>query len=160
MPRTHSVSGPIVLLALAASMAAVSAARADDAQAAQEFRRAELLETAFGDLKRAAESYRAASRAADDAGARARADLRAGSCLPRLGYLAEAKKLLGPLVEGDGVPEELRRAARAELEAASVAAPSAPVPEPGPAADRRELAEKDRKLEEMRTQLDAALKSV
>src|SRR5262249_46249986 len=134
--------------------------RADDAQAAQEFRRAELLETAFGDLKRAAESYRAASRAATDADVRARADLRAGSCLRRLGNLAEAKKLLDPLVVGAGVPGEIGRAAKAELASASLAAPSAPTPEPGPAADRRELAQKDRDLEEMRTQLDAALKSV
>jgi tetratricopeptide (TPR) repeat protein len=157
MPRTHVFTASIVLFALAAS---VATARADDAQAAQEFRRAELFETAFGDLKRAAESYRAASRAADDVGVRARADLRAGSCLRRLGDLAEAKKLLDPLVVGEGVSDEIRRAAKAELDAASIAAPSAPTPEPGPAADRRELAEKDRKLEEMRSQLDAALKSV
>ena len=83
--------------------------RADEAAFREEFRRAELKETAFGELAEAANLYRAAAGKADDAADRAKAELRAGSCLRRLGRMDDATALLAPLLERGDVPEEIRR---------------------------------------------------
>ncbi len=136
-------------------LVAAPARAADDF--AQQFRGAELAETAFGDLADAAGRYRAAASVAPDAAAKARAELRAGSCLRRLGKIDEARTLLDPLALGEGVPEEIRRAAKAELAEASVVTPPPPAREPGPAADKKLLAEREHERDVIRAQLDAAL---
>jgi tetratricopeptide (TPR) repeat protein len=115
----------LLAAALLAALALVSPARAAD-DFAQQFRGAELAETAFGDLADAAARYRTAAGVAPDAASKARAELRAGSCLRRLGKIGEARTLLDPLLAGENVPEEIRRAARAELAEASVVPPPPP----------------------------------
>src|SRR5262245_52235604 len=149
MPRRHLLL--VIPLALAASRAV-----ADDAAFAKAFREAELAERALGELKKAADGYRAAALAAPDAAQRARAELREGSCLRRLGKLDDARALLEPLASGDGVADDVRRAARAELQSASIAPPS-PAPETGPAADRGLLAEREHEFEVLRAETEAAV---
>src|SRR5688500_17157074 len=157
MPRPTFVLPSALILAIASA----PSARADDADAAVQFRKAELAETSLGDLKTAAEHYRAAARIATSADKRARAEVRAGSCLLRLGRTDDGKALLLPLASAeDGVHDAIPRAAKAELENASIAAPPAPVTDADPSQgiDRKRLAETERELDEMRAQLDAALK--
>jgi hypothetical protein len=151
MPRLPTALAFLAVCALAAPLVA------DDDAAAQEFRRAELAETSFGDLAHAADLYRSAADKSSDKAFASRAALRAGSCLLRLGKADDAKALLAPLADGDGVPEDVRRAAKAQLAAASIAAPAPRAPEPGPAADRKKLEETEHDRDTLRAQLDAAL---
>ena len=142
----------VLSLALLASRAA-----ADDAAFAKAFREAELAERALGELKQAAERYHDAAHAASDAAQRARAELREGSCLRRLGKIDDARALLEPLASGDAVADDVRRAARAELESASIAPPPPAAPESGPAADLRLLAEREHEFDVRRAETEAAV---
>lgn len=144
------------LLVIALALVTARAA-ADDASFAKAFREAELAERALGELNQAAAKYHDAALAAGSDAQRARAELREGSCLRRLGRTDEARALLEPLASGESIADDVRRAARSELDSASIAAPAPAAPESGPAADRRLLAEREHEFEVQRAETEAAL---
>ncbi len=153
-------SGALVLVA------GVTAFAADEAPidpAAELFRRAEIEESALGNLDRAAELFKEAGARAADPAVKASAALRRASCLRRTGRpeaMSEARASLEQLAAGEGgAGPDVRRAATEEL-AALGAAPATRTETPDAAAPRvpaEDLAKKEQELAESRDAIELLL---
>ncbi|MFN0009587.1 MAG: hypothetical protein ACKVXR_16945, partial [Planctomycetota bacterium] len=152
------------LVVLGVAFASPHPAHAGDAPAAETFRRAELTERSSTDLARAAEQYvEAAKQAAGDPELRGLAEVRAASCLRRLGRpegLTRAREMLQWWSRDDSpTSPAVRAAAAAELDALAngEAAPVSPSRAPAAADQSAVLAEQERRCDELRDALELAL---
>jgi len=154
-----------VLLTIGLLLWSGSVLHADEPTYGETFLRAERSERALGNLEAAVGLYsEAAELARNDAGRRARAELRAATCLRRLGRVDEARKLLMPWTTTTvTLPEGIKARAveqLALLSAADVDATEVPTL-PGPASEDaalllRTLREQNARLQD---RLERALKS-
>lgn len=146
-------------------VAGVTAFAADD-PAAELFRRAEIEESALGNLDRAAELFKEAAARTADPAAKASAALRRASCLRRTGRpeaMTEARASLEQLAAGEGgAGPDVRRAASEELAALGAAEAATPAPPVNPDATAprdpaEDLARKEQELAESRDAIELLL---
>ena len=105
----------------------ISPAPAAPSDAGSLFHSAEVAERGLGDLRKAASLYREAAEAyGPDTESRARAEVRAGSCLRRSGDPERASALLERWATDEGISAAVREFASAELEAMKAGPGSAP----------------------------------
>lgn len=137
----------------------VGSAWADAEQASALLRRAQQAERGTGDLVRALELYRGAAEEAQRAELPvevARAELRAASCLRRLGRVEEAAPLLDRWRDEE-LPLELRALLRRELAASGDVGTDDAAGGTGPGADGAVSAARLLELEQERDQLQSTL---
>ena len=160
MPRAplRLAAATIVAAAAILSTSAAAVRAADDEAAADTFRQAELAERGLGDLDRAAALYRQAGLAAANPDVRARAEIRAASCLRRLGRSDEARALLEQIAAPrPGVSAAVRAAAAAELTQTDASPPLA-VPAAAPSGEAAaRLAETQRERDQSQQALEKLL---